>query len=318
MEFGGIQPPVMHWEDSNLPEAWEKFQRHAELVFSGPLKGKTEEEQISYLLLWVGEKGRDMHCTCNFPALPLLSLKSSIDLGLIQLTYAVTDDVTGLSKEEVMTNYGDLFTGIGIIPGTAKLHLKEGAVPVVNPPRRVPEAHKARLYDELKRMEDNKIISKVDIPTDWVNSLVVVEKPKTGKLRVCLDLKALNEAIRRQHYPMQTLDDVTLQLVGCEYFSLLDITHACWSIKLDDESSYLTTFSTPFGRYRYLRLPFGISSGQDIFVKKVNEIFEGLPGIAAVVDDILIYGKTRKDHDRNLRAVLELARAKCIRFNPDK
>lgn len=63
-------------------------------------------------------------------------------------------------------------------------------------------------------MEENKIIAKVDTPTDWVNSLVVVEKPKTGKLRICLDPKALNNAIRRPHYPMRTLDEVTSQLAG--------------------------------------------------------------------------------------------------------
>ena len=217
-----------------------------------------------------------------------------------------------------MQHYGDLFEGTGLLPGTAKLHLKAGATPVVNPPRRVPEALKSRLKSELDRMENAGIITKVDEPTDWVNSLVVVEKPKTGQIRVCLDPKALNQNIRRPHYPMPTLDEVTSKLAGAKYFSLLDITHAYWSVKLDEESSYLTTFSTPFGRRRYLRLPFGISSSQDIFQRKVNETFEGLNGVSAIVDDILIHGKTRREHDERLHAVLERARAKGIRFNPDK
>ena len=100
-----------------------------------------------------------------------------------------------------------------------------------------------------------------------------------------------------------------------QYFRL---THAYWSVKLDETSSYLTTFSTPFGRYRYLRLPFGISASSDLFQLKCNEIFEGLPGVTAIVDDNLIYGRTREEHDRNLRSVLDRAREKGIRFNPEK
>ncbi|MET0104994.1 MAG: RNase H-like domain-containing protein [Sedimenticola sp.] len=254
---------------------------------------------------------------------PLISLQSSVDLGLIKLTYDVESSINvppvcALDKQKIQNEYRDLFTGIGIIPGAVKLHLKDNAVPVVNPPRRIPEALKFKLKCELDAMEKDQIIMKVNEPTDWVNSLVVVEKPKTGKLRICLDPKALNEAIRRPHYPMFTLEDVTSKLTNATCFSLLDITHAYWSVRLDEESSYLTTFGTPFGRYRYLRLPFGISSSADLFQRKVNEVFEGLPGVAAIVDDILIYGRTRDEHDRNLRNVLDRARDKGICFNPDK
>ena len=114
---------------------------------------------------------------------------------------------------------------------------------------------------------------------------------------------------------MFTLDDVTSKLTDATCFSNLDITHAYWSVKLDEASSYLTTFSTPFGRYRYLRLPFGISASSDLFHLKCIEIFEDLP---AIVDDILIYRRTREEHDRNLRSVLDRASEKGIRFNPEK
>ena len=62
MDMSGIPAPVMNWEAINLPEAWKKFHQHVELIFQGPLKSKKEEEKVSYLLLWVGEKGRDV---CN-------------------------------------------------------------------------------------------------------------------------------------------------------------------------------------------------------------------------------------------------------------
>ena len=75
-------------------------------------------------------------------------------------------------------------------------------------------------------MQRDNIITKVTEPTDWVNSIVVAEKPKTGKLRVCLDPKALNEVIRRPHYPMPTIDDVTSKLAGATCFSLFRY-HTC-------------------------------------------------------------------------------------------
>ena len=65
MELSGIKPPCMDWSDSNLPEQWNKFKRHLSLIFSGPLKNKSEEEKVAYLLLWTGEKGRDIHATWN-------------------------------------------------------------------------------------------------------------------------------------------------------------------------------------------------------------------------------------------------------------
>jgi hypothetical protein len=130
--------------------------------------------------------------------------------------------------------------------------------------------------------------------------------------------KALNDAIRRPHYPMPTLEDVTSRLTNAKYFSILDITYAYWSIKLDEKSSLFTTFSTVFGRYRWLRLPFGISASSDLFQHKLEEIFDGLTGMPSIVDDILIYVETREEHDANLRNILERAKNKGMKFNPDK
>ena len=176
----------------------------------------------------------------------------------VKLTYSVENVNIGMSRQDVFDEYAGLFKGTGLFPGTCNLHLKPNAVPVINPPRCIPETLLNRVKEEFLRMEENGIIQRVTEPTDWVNSMHAVEKPKTGKLRIVLDPKALNENIRRPHYPMQTLDDITSRLTGAKFFSTLDVTHAYWSVKLDLESSYLTTFSSPFGRWRFLRLPYGI------------------------------------------------------------
>lgn len=93
-------------------------------------------------------------------------------------------------------------------------------------------------------METTGIIAK------WVNVLMVVEKGHMGRLRVCLDPKDLNKAIKCPHYPLPTLEDITARLAGAHYFSVLDACSGYWAIKLLEESSKLMTFNKPFGHYR--------------------------------------------------------------------
>lgn len=155
-------------------------------------------------------------------------------------------------------------------------------------------------------------------PTQWVNALVVCEKPKTRKLRVCLHPRPLNKAIMRPYYPLPTLEDVTSKLAGAKYFSILDARSGYWAIKLSEESSLLTTFNTIFGRYCFLRLPFGIVSAQDEFQRRVDETYEGLRGVAGIVDDIVVFGKTKQELDSNLRAMLDRTRERGIWLNPFK
>ena len=104
-------------------------------------------------------------------------------------------------------------------------------------------------------METMGVITKVTEPTEWVNSIIETEK-KNGKVRVCLH--------PREHYPMKTVEEVATQLSGATVFSTLDASSGFWHVKLDHPSSKLTTFNTPYGRYRFLRMPFGINSSRRV------------------------------------------------------
>ena len=117
---------------------------------------------------------------------------------------------------------------------------------------------------------------------------------------------------------MRTLEDTLPELVGAKVFSKLDLRSGYWTIPLSEESSYFTTFYTLFGRYRFLRLPFGLKSSHDKFQRKVDQCFEHLPGVVALVDDILVYGRSHSEHDKALRKVLVKARETGLKFNRDK
>ena len=147
--------------------------------------------------------------------------------------------------------------------------------------------------------------------------MVVFEKP-SGAVQICLDPKHLNKVIHRPHYHLQTLSDILPELSGARYFTKLDARSGYWTIKLDNDSSYLTTFNTPYGRYRFLRLPFGLKSAQVEFQCKIDYCYAGLRGAVAIVDDVLVNGKTRAEHDYNLKAALQRAGQMGIKLNDEK
>jgi len=130
----------------------------------------------------------------------------------------------------------------------------------------------------------------VNEPSDWISALLVVNKPQGG-VRICIDPKPLNKALKRDHYAMPVIDDVLPQLSKTKVFSTVDAKSAFWMVVLDEASSKLTTFETPIGKFRWLRLPYGISPAPKIFQRKMCEALDGLEDVACIADDMLIYGR---------------------------
>ena len=228
-----------------------------------------------------------------------------------------------LSAEDIENRFGSVFQGLGNMPGKLHLDIDESQTPVVMPPRRVPIALKAKPKAELERLEDLGVIQKVTGPADWVSNLVIAEKPN-GKLRVCIDPQHLNKALKRSHYPLPLIDDVLPELEDFKVFSKLDLKEGYLQIALDDESSMLTTFQTPWGRWRYLRMPFGIKPAAEHFQHRFDQCIEGLSGVSAVADDALITGKGAtyeeavKNYDENMLALLKRCQEKNVKMNKDK
>ena len=234
----------------------------------------------------------------------LLARDVAVNMGLVKRL-----DQIGSSKP----------ASIGLMktePVTIKL--KTGVEPsCLTTARRVPFPLMDDVKAELARMVTSEVIRVVTEPTDWCSAMVPVVK-KNGTVRICVDLKKLNIAVRREHLMLPSLDDIAPKLAHSKVFSTLDAASGFWQIPLDENIQLMTTFITPFGRYAFRRLPFGISSAPEIFQRKMSSLLEGLSGVEVIMDDILVHGHDLEEHDACLTAVIRRIDASGLKLNPNK
>ena len=263
----------------------------------------------------------------------LLGLRSSQKLGLIKVVMMTKkeeeqtkpDDSSQTAKasqelkEEVIKKYAQVFTGLGRLAKPYHIEVDPIVTPVVNPLRTIPAAlrDRERVKRGLEDMEKRGVIRKVEEPTDWVNSMAIVEKPD-GSLRICLDPRHLNKTIKREHFQLPTIEDITTRMANAKWFTKLHANRGYWQIPLDEESQLLTTFNTPFGRFCYQATPFGIKSAQEVFQKRMSQHFGDLEGVETDIDDIIIHADTEVKHDHRLDLVLERFKNINLTLNKEK
>lgn len=225
---------------------------------------------------------------------PILGLQACEKLNLIQrvCTVKTEEQLIDQTYAQLLNEYNDVFQGLGCLPWEHKITVDESVRPVIHACRKVPFRVRDKSKGELDRMENMGVISKVNEPTEWVSSLVIVDK-KNGKLRVCLDPKDLNKAIKREHFKLPSREEIMAEFADAKYFSKLDASSGFWQMMLDDTSSKLCTFITPFGRYRFLRLPFGIVSAPEVYHRTINALFQDIVGVNTSMDDIIVWGRTK-------------------------
>ena len=230
----------------------------------------------------------------------------------------------GLTLQDIRDAYQDVFDeGLGVLGPELHLEINPDSSPVQLPPRKIPESLKQPLREHLDELVKLNVVERVDYPTDWVSAIVVATKPN-GKIRLCLDPRPLNKVLKRCRHPMPTIEDVLPELANARVFTKVDCRNGYWQVKLDEASSILTTFNTPFGRFKWKRMPFGISPAGEIFQQRLDQAIDGLDGVRTVADDILITGNgitmqdAAADHDEKLKKLFERCRAKQIKLNSDK
>ena len=170
----------------------------------------------------------------------------SLNVNLIKLVVDAID---------VQKDFPKLFVGLGKLNVQHHINLTDDARPVcLYAARKVPHPLLPRVKDELKRMEDQGVISKVTQPTDWCSWMVVLPKPN-GKVRICVYLTQLNKAVRREVHPMKSVDENLAKLGNATVFSKLDANSGFWQLPLDEESKLLTTFINHKGDLRSTESP---------------------------------------------------------------
>ena len=127
-----------------------------------------------------------------------------------------------LTREQVLTDFADIFKGLRKMEGTLHLEVNESVPSVIMPPRRVPVALKGKFKEEIDRLDSVGVLENVEEPTKWVSSAVVTAK-SNGKVRVCIDPRPLNEALSRSHYPLPVIDDILPELGKARVFSKADL-----------------------------------------------------------------------------------------------
>ena len=228
-----------------------------------------------------------------------------------------------LTKAAVLKQYDEVFNGLGHLGPPVSFKIDPNVTPVSMPVHRIPVAKRAKEKETLDRYVKAGILAKVTEPTPWCSNTLIRETPK--KFRICIDpSQTINKAILRPVFQLPTLNEQLHRLYNAKCFSLVDAKEGFLQVPLDEHSSKMTTMHTSLGRYRWLRLPFGISSAPEEFQSRLLSALDGLDGIICIADDILVFGEGNTseqaeiDHDRRLVALMERCTEKQIKLNPEK
>ena len=153
--------------------------------------------------------------------------------------------------------------------------------------------------------------------SEWVNSYVCVKKPN-GSIRACIDPRPLNKAVIRLVHRSKTLDEILPELARSCFFSKFDCTKGFWNIKLDYQSSLLTTTAFPEFHARWTRLGMGLKSSSDIFQVTIDKHLKGLLSAICIADDIIVHGNTEQEHNDHMYALFNRLLKINMWMNPKK
>ena len=224
-----------------------------------------------------------------------------------------------VDKVNFLKPYESVFReGIGTLKGMkAKFYVDDTVKPRFCKPRPVPFALRAKVEDELDRMQDAGIIRPVEL-SEWAALIVPVLK-STGAVRICGDYKVtINRAVKVDKYPIPNVSDLFTQLSGGTVYTTLDMSHAYQQVVLDEVSRPLTTINTSKGLFEFERLLFGVSSSPGIFQRIMEQLLQNIPTTVVYLDGILVTRRTHEEHDRNLATVLTRLQDAGLRLKKEK
>ena len=194
--------------------------------------------------------------------------------------------------------YRKIDFSIDLVPGTE---------PISMAPYRMAPAELRELKEQLQDLLDKKFIRPSVSP--WGAPVLFVKK-KDGSLRLCIDYRQLNRVTIRNRYPLPRIDDLFDQLQGAQFFSKIDLRSGYHQLRIRKEDIPKTAFRTRYGHYEFLVMSFGLTNAPAAFMDLMNRVFKQFIDqfVIVFIDDILIYSKSREEHEQHLRSVLQTLR----------
>ena len=165
---------------------------------------------------------------------PILSLDASDGMGVLKIkdsdpldyVYSTHEAAKKLSACAVKAEYTDVFQGLGRLKDSYSIEIDESVRPVVHAPRRVPVPVRENVHKKVDELVCAGVLTPVAETTDWVSSMVIVQKP-SGQIRICLNPKDLNTVIRREYY----IEEASTRLTNERLFTVLDAKNELWQIQ---------------------------------------------------------------------------------------
>ena len=228
-----------------------------------------------------------------------------------------------VTAEDIIREFPSVFDSeLKAMPGEEfRIELEDDVTPFcVRAPRAIPYAYRDKVQVELERMVREDIIAPVTEPTVWCAPIVVAPKKGSDEIRICVDLTKLNKYVKRERYQSPTPREAVADIAASQakYFTTLDALSGYHQCPLAPECQNLTTFITPFGRFKFLRAPFGICSISEHYNRRMDEALTGIPQVRKIVDDCLVYDADFDAHVNHVRQVLQRCAAKGISLKRDK
>lgn len=247
----------------------------------------------------------------GFWNVPINSICNAIRINQIQ-----TDEHEQVLKDKFPDVFSD---SLGLCTkAQVKFYTKPDTQPIFRHKRPVAYAAIPAIDQELQRLEQLGIITKVDY-SDWAAPIVVVKKGNTGKIRICADYSTgLNNALEPNQHPLPLVDDIFAKLANCKIFSKIDLSDAYLQVEVEPDSRKLLTINTHRGLFQFNRLVPGVKSGPGAFQQIIDAMIADLNGVDSYLDDIIIAGETQEIHSENLIKLLHRIQDYGFRLKIDK
>lgn len=249
----------------------------------------------------------------------LLSGRVCEDLNIIQYNPAPTRPIhRTTTNSEFVDQYPDVFDGIGTLKDyQVEFHIDPDIKPVAQPARPIPFHLRSKFRREIQKMEEDGIIEEHSGPAPWISNVVLAPKDD-GEVRVTLDMRLANKAIKATHIPIPRVEEIKATLAGSEYFTKLDFKSAYHQLELSEESRIITVFHAGDRLMRYRKLTMGTNPASGELTKALKPLFMDIEEAHIIHDDLIIATKTEERNKEILHIVLKRIQENQMTLNLDK